>query len=147
MRLIYMTGTAANQDRTESPLSINHYSTLSCLSVQCSDTSSDLQPKERNEVTLKELLHPLTKASHLQTLRDLKRWFKGFMMSVVKILCCLLLIYHLNEAKKIKRNREGEWCCVYMTPHESLPQLISGALACRCSSQSIVCIKMLKFSY
>lgn len=64
--------TAANQDRTESPLSINHYSTLYCLSVQCSDTSSDLQPKDSNVVTLKELLHPLTKSSHLQTLRDLK---------------------------------------------------------------------------
>lgn len=29
-------------------------------------------------------------------------------MSVVKVLCCLLVVYQLNEAKKIKGSRAGE---------------------------------------
>lgn len=36
------------------------------------------------------------------------KWWAEVRMSVVKVLCCLLAIYQLNEAKKIRGNRAGE---------------------------------------
>lgn len=120
---------SANQKRTKYPLSIRgisrgisiapsttplavHYITM-CLPLwfrargqwwDCSDTDGRIPPSPSDSVE-PEIFQPKS----LSLFSSQKLWFWGIIMSVVKVLCCLLLTHHLNEAKKIKENETGEW--------------------------------------